>query len=109
MKGMPLLHLRAFGLLAFIANQAFGASTATPPGADGWTMSAPREEIRPAFEHRNDGATAGGERLIIRAENREGLDGHWTKRFPVQGGHYYQFRAVRRIRNVPTPRRSTFA
>ena len=36
------------------------------------------------------------------------MDGHWQKPFSIRGGQYYRFHAVRRIENVPTPRRSTF-
>jgi len=68
---------------------------------DGWTSAAAREEIRPAFEFKKD------KRLVIRADDREGLDGHWTKTFPVKGGEHYRFRAMRRLENVSSPRRST--
>jgi len=68
---------------------------------DGWTSASPREEIRPAFEFKKD------KRLVIRADDREGLDGHWTKTFPVKGGEHYRFRAMRRLENVSSPRRST--
>jgi len=68
---------------------------------DGWTSASPREEIRPAFEFKKD------KRLVIRADDREGLDGHWTKTFPVKGGEHYRFRAMRLLENVSSPRRST--
>ena len=68
---------------------------------DGWTSASAREEIRPAFEFKKD------KRLVIRADDREGLDGHWTKTFPVKGGEHYRFRAMRRLENVSSPRRST--
>jgi predicted amidohydrolase len=78
----------------------------TRPETDGWTSAAPRDEIRPAFEFKKNGGPAGHGSLIIRADNREGLDGHWTKTFPVKGGQYYRFRALRRLENVSSPRRS---
>ena len=68
---------------------------------DGWTSASAREEIRPAFEFKKD------KRLVIRADDREGLDGRWTKTFPVKGGEHYRFRAMRLLENVSSPRRST--
>jgi predicted amidohydrolase len=43
---------------------------------------------------------------VIRADEREGLDGHWSKAFPVQGGQSYFFRVLQRLENVPSPRRN---
>jgi predicted amidohydrolase len=79
------------------------------PKADGWSTAAPREEIRPAFDFKPDGGPLGHGSLAIRAEGREGIDGHWTKSLPIKGGQYYRFRALRRVEKVPSPRRSTFA
>jgi predicted amidohydrolase len=70
--------------------------------ADGWKAVSARDEIRPAFSAK-DGC------LIISSDAREGLDGHWAKTFPVQGGHDYKFTAFRRTTNVTFPRRSTLA
>lgn len=77
---------------------------------DGWEGVAQREEIRPEFSRRGSsaaGSSAGG--LIIRTDARAGLDGHWTKPFPVTGGQPYQFRVLRRLSNVASPRRSAVA
>jgi predicted amidohydrolase len=76
---------------------------------EGWKSAFPRDEIRPAFEIKRDGGPAGYGSLIIRADEREGLDGHWTKSFPVTGSHYYHFRALRRVTNVAAERRSVLA
>src|SRR5438874_8877934 len=88
-------------------------STLAPSGptaaADGWTEVSPREEIRPAFSYDEHGGPNHSASLGIRADDREGLDGTWTKSFPVKGGAYYSFRALRRVENVPFPRRSTLA
>jgi predicted amidohydrolase len=77
--------------------------------ADGWTSASAREEIRPAFEFKRNGGPGGHGCLVIRADEREGLDGHWTKAFPVKGGQHYRFHVLRRTENVPLPRRSTLA
>jgi predicted amidohydrolase len=82
-----------------------------PPGQDGWTSAAPRPEIRPNFVYQ--GATAArpeaSVRLIIQADDREGLDGYWMKTFPVTGGQHYHFSAFRKATNVLAPRRSLVA
>jgi len=82
---------------------------ATVIPTDVWNGEAPREEIRPEFKFKPHGGPGSHELLIIRAGGREAVDGHWSRTFPIQGGQYYQFRALRRVKNVPSPRRSTFA
>ena len=79
------------------------------PTSEGWKTASPRDEIRPTFEFKRDGGPAGHGSLLIRADDREGLDGHWVKTFPVEGGRYYHFRAMRRVTNVAAPRRSVLA
>ena len=74
--------------------------------ADGWTTVAPREEIRPQFQHEATGGKSGHGALIIRTDEREGLHGWWQKTFPVTAGRYYRFSAWRRTENVAVPRRS---
>ena len=86
-------------LLATLA--ACSLTFAHEPTAD-WKPVSARDEIRPLFS-----ATNGS--LIISADQREGLDGHWTKSFPVQGGNHYKFSAFRKNTNIPSPRRSTLA
>ena len=89
--------------LSFLAT----ASAAEPP--EGWQMLSPRDEIRPAFAYEPKGGSAGGERFIIQCDDREGLDGYWTKTLPVEGGKHYRFSAARRIENIDSPRRSVVA
>ena len=38
--------------------------------------------------------------LIIRAGLRDGVDGYWTKTFPVTGGRHYQFDARYQAKGV---------
>ncbi len=79
----------------------------TVPGApDGWTVVSPREEIRPNFAWEPQGGRHGGPAFVIQADAREGLDGAWVKTFPVEGGRWYRFHAVRKTENVALPRRS---
>lgn len=98
--------LRALALHACLVTASLGVSPrgaqAEAPASDGWHPVAARDEIRPAFEAR-DG------HLIVRAAARPGLAGHWEKRFPVTGGQYFHFRALRRVHDVASPRRSVLA
>ncbi len=91
------------GLLAILAAAAWwvagskavaAATTAAPPG---WRSESPREEIRPAFAFEPEGGRDGRGAWIIQADAREGLDGYWTKTFPVEGGHWYRFEAQRKL------------
>src|SRR5688572_33382476 len=72
----------------------------------GWRSSTPRDEIRPEFAYQADGGRGGRGGLIIRHDTRDGLDGFWTKTFPVTGGTFYRFEASRRTENVVSPRRN---
>jgi predicted amidohydrolase len=82
------------------------AEAAASDAPEGWQTLAPREEVRPQFSYNPQGGLSGKGALVIAAGKLEGLDGHWAKTFPVKGGHYYQFRALRRVENVASPRRS---
>src|SRR5678816_2519860 len=77
--------------------------------ADEWTTVAPREEIRPLFQHTEIGGKSGHGALIIRADEREGLHGWWKKTFSVSAGRYYRFSAWHRTENISVPRRSVLA
>src|SRR5262249_34078362 len=66
----------------------------------------PRDEIRPGFSCDPKGGPKNNGSLVIAADDREGLHGWWQKTFPVVGGHYYRFQAVRKVKDVKVPRRS---
>ena len=96
-------HLFAFGLWLLCASV---------PAADapaGWSTASPREEITPAFRFEAQGGPAHNGSWVIESDAREGLIGRWTKTFPVKGGQYYQFRALRRIKGADSPRRAAVA
>jgi len=76
---------------------------------EGWQGVAARDEIKPAFRFNPKGGPRRTGSLVIRSDGRDGLDGHWEKTLPVEGGRWYRFRAVRRVHNVPVPRRSALA
>jgi predicted amidohydrolase len=69
----------------------------------------PRAEIQPGLSFNPKGGPKGDGGWIIAADEREGLHGWWQKTFPVAGGKYYRFRAVRKVENVLVPRRSAVA
>src|ERR1041384_3610519 len=96
-----------FAVLAVLPWSTKGSSTPTPiESADGWRSVAPRDEIRPAFSFVPNAGREGKGELIIQHDAREGLDGYWTKTFPVKGGHFYRFQSFRKIMGVNSPRRS---
>ncbi|MBI1832033.1 MAG: carbon-nitrogen hydrolase family protein [Planctomycetes bacterium] len=76
---------------------------------DGWQPAAPRDEIKPRFSFDPKGGPKGGGTLTIVAENREGLHGWWQKSFPISGGKFYEFHAIRAVHQVEAPRRSALA
>jgi len=94
-------------LLLGIGGLSAGARTTAAP--DGWSMASPREEIKPAFSYDADGGPHRKGALIIRTDEREGLQGRWTRTLPVHGGRYYRFSVLRRATHVPSPRRAAVA
>lgn len=76
---------------------------------DGWQTAAPRDEIRPQFSYNAKGGPDGQGSFVVQCDAREGLDGHWTKTFSVQGGRHYRFSALRKLQHVSSARRSAVA
>ena len=104
--------LRNLGMLGTDPRGAAVASLASlnlASSANDWTAVAPREEIRPQFQHADSGGKSGHGGLIIRADEREGLHGWWQKTFNVTPGQHYHISAWRRAENVAVPRRSVLA
>ncbi len=96
-------------LLALVQSFSSLAASEQQSETGGWTGASARDEIRPKFGYKPSGGPDGRETLSIAAAGHEGVDGHWSKSFPVTGGRYYCFRALHREKKVPFPRRSTFA
>src|SRR4051812_45084003 len=86
-----------------------GAPGSVADAPSGWRTFSPRDELRPAFTFEPRGGADGNGCFIIRAEAREGLDGSWTRTFPVVGGKHYHFSALFNARSVAIPRRSIVA
>ncbi|HEY7425817.1 MAG TPA: carbon-nitrogen hydrolase family protein [Gemmataceae bacterium] len=91
-------------LTALLAASARAGESSTAP--DGWQTAAPRDELRPQFSYTAKAGRDGKGALVITHDRREGLDGYWTRTFPVQGGRFYHFHSVRKISQVQAPRRS---
>jgi predicted amidohydrolase len=83
-----------------------GANPNSSAAPDGWSVAAPRDEIRPQFAFEPRGGANGGPCFVIRADAREGLDGWWTRTFPVTAGQCYRFSVLARAEGVALPRRS---
>ena len=75
----------------------------------GWTTAAAREELRPNFRCEPKGGPSGKGALVIESDAREGLNGWWTRSFPVNGGQHYRFFAHRKVTNAGSPRRLAVA
>lgn len=73
---------------------------------EGWTTTAPRDELKPDFSYSATGGWSGKGAFMIEHDQRAGLDGRWTRTFPVAGGKYFRFQAYRHTTDVKTPRQS---
>src|SRR4051794_26919279 len=98
--------------VAFLTGRS-AETTPNKPALDqlpaGWETAAPRDEIRPTFAYDPTGGPKKDGAFIISDDDREGLHGYFHKTFPIAGGKYYHFHAVRKVQNVETPRRSVMA
>jgi predicted amidohydrolase len=77
--------------------------TPFPPG---WEGVSQREEIRPTFSFDSTGGPKGNGVFVITAGDSVGQHGWCQKTFPVTGGRFYRFEAVRKTEHVAIPRRS---
>ena len=109
---LGLVRLRIFAMAfvgAYLAvATGLGVSGEIPDGG-GWSTGAPRDEIRPEFARESGDGPGQPSVLVIKAGERDGVDGYWTKSFPVTGGRHYFFDARYRAKGVDLPRRSIVA
>src|SRR3954470_24185544 len=75
----------------FVFSSAFAAEVRDIGVPAGWTTESVRQEIRPKFTYDPKGGRSGTGSFIIETGQRDGLDGFWTRSFPVEGGKYYSF------------------
>jgi predicted amidohydrolase len=71
---------------------------------DRWESYTPRSEIQPEMTQESRTGS-----LSIRADERDGLQGGWRTKVPVDGGQHYQFSVVREAFRIKSPRRSAVA
>ena len=88
----------ALTLLALLS-WTLGGLAAAPVG---WSEQSPRDELRPTFSRE-------GQIMIITHDERAGLDGWYQQTFPVQGGEFVKFSAMRKTTGVENPRHSGLA
>ncbi|MFG0331763.1 MAG: carbon-nitrogen hydrolase family protein [Maioricimonas sp. JB049] len=67
---------------------------------------APRDEIRPKFNVIAGEVPETGPALVIAADDRKGLMGHWEKTFAVEGGRHYRFTVLRATEGIELVRRA---
>src|SRR6516165_12549580 len=99
-------HVYPAAVISVTLMAGFSLAQDAPKAPDGWLAAAPREEIKPRFSFDPKGGPHGDGSLIISADKRDGLHGWWHKTFPIAGGKFYQFYAVRKVHDVEVPRRS---
>ena len=75
---------------------------------NGWRSFSPRDEIRPDFAINRAGGPDGQGSLVIKHDDREGLDGAWAKTFEIEGGCHYCITAYSQLNNVSNPRHHTY-
>lgn len=100
--------MRRLSTLLWVVLVACAAPPRSEPPAE-WRAEAPRDEIRPSFRYEPSGGRDGRGALVVEHDRREGLQGWWTRSYPVEGGRAYRFRAVRRVEGVELPRRGAVA
>lgn len=104
----PASHM-AF-LVAVVAAELTGLAQGPNAAADdlpaGWTTAAPCDEIMPAFAFDATGGPQRDGSFVIRTNAGEEQHGWYQRSFPVTGGTFYLFHAVRNVDNVAVPRRS---
>src|SRR5437868_5896134 len=74
-------------------------------GSD-WKPVSPREEIRPTFTINKSGGPNHTGSLLIKSGDVEG-EGYWQKTFSVEGGKFYEFKSLRHLEDIASPRRSS--
>ncbi|MCC6856987.1 MAG: carbon-nitrogen hydrolase family protein [Bryobacterales bacterium] len=97
---MHVLGLSGTAVLAF----ALPALAASPGG---WSHAAPRSEIEPRFSYMEQGGRGGKGAFVAEAGGRDGVNGYWSRTFPVAGGKHYRFRVYRRTERLEWPQQST--
>jgi len=117
MQRTSLKAARVVALVAALMAAALGTAALAAPAPrdpvvtapEGWATASPRAELRPEFRYDPSGGPSRTGAFVIRSDEREGLQGRWTRTLPVQGGRHYRFSALRRMKQGSSPRRSAVA
>jgi predicted amidohydrolase len=104
-----VLLLILCGLSAYAKDIAPIKPTAGIKVPEGWTTSAPREEIAPQYAVENAVDHKSESHLVLRSGDNPGVDGCWKKTFSVEGGKYYQIETSYKANNISSPRKSVLA
>src|SRR5205807_3607363 len=81
----------------------------TPSYPPGWKAACQRDEIRPTFSFESKGGPNGHGAFVLAAADSVGQHGWFQKVFPLSGGRFYRFQAVRKAEAVAVPRRCVVA
>jgi predicted amidohydrolase len=108
MKSTPAPIVILASVLTLLLASSFSVAQDTSP-PEGWTTHAPREEIKPRFEFDARSGPDGSGALVVQGDSADGQAGWWEKTFPVEGGKWYAFSAVRKTTAIAAPRRSVVA
>ncbi|REJ88794.1 MAG: carbon-nitrogen hydrolase family protein [Planctomycetota bacterium] len=100
---------RLVSMVFLVGSLTIHSAFAGPPEADGWTQESPRDEVRPEFTWDASGGREGHGALVISADDRKGLQGHWQKTFDVEGGQYHRFSVWRKTDGIDLVRRAAMA
>ncbi len=95
-------------LLPIFSLVVVGVTSASDRIPTGWTTHSARDEIRPVFSTDTNGPD-GTPALLIRADQRNGLIGHWQTLQPVVGGEHYRFSVWRQTDQIDLVRRAAIA
>ena len=74
---------------------------------EGWVAGAPRREIEPRLFYNERGGRGGKGVFVAEAGGRDGLNGYWSRTYPVTGGRHYRFAVYRRAVRLEWPQQST--
>ncbi len=111
---MPFARLTFLAIVLATTPTFTGASDAerskdAAPLPDGWQALSPRDEIRPTFSFEPKGGPNGAGAFVITTSDSVGDQGWIQKTFPVTGGAFHRFSAVRKAEDIAVPRRSVLA
>lgn len=102
---MQRIHTRATGITIFlISSMGLATGLAGPKSHHGWSMETPDNGVPPTFSYEEHGGPDQQPAFVIQGTPKTEVSGAWTKVMPVQGGQYYRFQALYKMKQAKTPR-----